>query len=861
MAAAAGECAVGQTERVLPNLDTSPDSRLPVRAVLSEVVAALGGGRSAVLVAPPGAGKTTLVPLALADAFSGRIIVAQPRRVAARAAARRMAALVGGRVGDLVGFSVRGESRVGPDTRIEVVTTGVLLRRLQHDPELPGAAAVMLDECHERHADTDLALAFLVDVRGVLRPDLALLATSATVDADRLARCLGGGVPVPVISAPVALHPTDIVWSPPDRPVRPAYGLPVDPRLLDHVAATVRRALSEAGGDILVFLPGVWEINAVAARLANHSSDVDLLALHGRQTAQVQDAALAPGIRRRIVLATGVAESSLTVPGVRVVVDAGLAREPRTDHARGLGSLVTVRVSKASATQRAGRAGRQGPGRVYRCWSAAEHERLAEHAQPEVAVADLTSFALELACWGHPDSAGLQLLDAPPPAAMQVARATLKGLGALDIEGRVTARGRAIAAVGAHPRLARALIDGADIVGRDRAAQVVAILADDGLVGSQDDLVTAWRRLRDGVDRGATARWREEVRRLTSRRSEELAKAQRAGGTADALTDDLAAGLVVGLAFPERLARARSTGARTYLMVGGTAAELAPTSILPGASWLAIAVADRAPGSVSARVRLAAVVDEATARQAAAPLLVSEDEVAWLDGDVVARRVRRLGAIVLSDERLAHPDKGLVAGAILMGLRKEGLGLLSWRPDALALRDRLAFCHLAFGAPWPAVDDQSLLDRLPEWLGPELARARHRSDLLSIDCGAALRRLLDWRQAARLDEVAPERLTVPSGSRVRVDYSDPRAPVLAVKIQEAFGWHAAPTIADGRVTVVLHLLSPAGRAAAVTSDLPSFWRNGYPQVRGELRGRYPRHAWPEDPTSAPPTRRTQPRRH
>jgi ATP-dependent helicase HrpB len=841
---------------VLPNLDTSPDSQLPVRAVLAQLVAALRVGRSAVLVAPPGAGKTTLVPLALADAFRGRIIVAEPRRVAARAAARRMAALVGGRVGDLVGFSVRGESRVGPDTRIEVVTTGVLLRRLQRDPELPGAAAVMLDECHERHADTDLALAFLVDVRGALRPDLALLATSATVDADRLARCVGGGVPVPVISTPVALFPTDIVWSPPDPPAKPTYGLQVDPRLLDHVAATVHRALGEADGDILVFLPGAWEINAVAARLASRPSEVDLLALHGRQTAQVQDAALAPGSRRRIVLATSIAESSLTVPGVRVVVDAGLAREPRTDHARGLGSLVTVRVSKATATQRAGRAGRQGPGRVYRCWSAAEHERLAEYAQPEVAVADLTSFALELACWGHPDGAGLQLRDAPPPAAMQVARATLEGLGALDIEGRITARGRAIAAVGAHPRLARALIDGADIVGRDRAAQVVAILADDGLVGSQDDLVTAWRRLRDSVERGATARWRDEVRRLTSRQTADLAKAPPGGPT-----DDLAAGLVVGLAFPERLAKARSAGARTYLMVGGTAAELAPTSTLPGASWLAIAVADRAPGNVSARVRLASVVDEATARQAAAPLLVTRDEVAWLDGDVVARRVQRLGAIVLSDEPLARPDMRLVAEAILAGLRKEGLGLLSWGRDALTLRDRLAFCHLAFGAPWPAVDDEALLDRVPEWLGPDLARARRRGDLLSIDVGAALRRLLDWRQAARLDEVAPERLTVPSGSRLRVDYSDPRAPALAVKIQEAFGWQSAPTIADGRVTVVLHLLSPAGRPAAVTSDLPSFWRNGYPQVRGELRGRYPRHPWPEDPTSAPPTRRTQPRRH
>lgn len=846
---------VGQTGRMLPDVEASPDSRLPVRAVLPAVVGALTGGRGGVLVAPPGAGKTTLVPLALADAFGGRIVVAQPRRVAARAAARRMAALVGGRVGEQVGFSVRGERRVGPDTVVEVVTTGVLLRRLQRDPELPGTTVVMLDECHERHADTDLALAFLTDVRDTLRPDLAVLLASATVDADRLARCLGGDVSVPVISATVASFPTDIVWSPPDRPIRPAYGVQVDPRLLDHVASTVRRGLREADGDILVFLPGGWEIDAVAARLRDRPSDVDLLTLHGRQPARVQDAALAPGTRRRIVLATGIAESSLTVPGVRIVVDAGLAREPRIDLARGLGALVTVRVSKAAAAQRTGRAGRQGPGRVYRCWSAAEHDRLAEHAQPEVAVADLTGFALELACWGHPDGTGLRLLDVPSPAAMQVARATLRDLGALDAGGRVTARGRVIAAVGAHPRLARALIDGGETVGRDRAAQVVAILGDDGLAGSQDDLVTAWRRLRDGVDRGATARWREEVRRLTSGRSDKPAPA-----SGDDLPDDLAAGLVIGLAFPERIAKARSAGAGTYLMVGGTAAELAPASTLPGASWLAIAVADRAPGSISARIRLAAVIDEATARQAAAALLAGADEVAWRDGDVVARRVLRLGAVVLSDERLARPDRALVAAAIQTGLRKEGLGLLSWGREAVALRDRLAFCHLAFGAGWPAVDDEALRDRVPEWLGPDLARARGRGDLSRVDVAAALRRLLDWRQAARLDEVAPERLTVPSGSRVRVDYGDPAAPFLAVKIQEAFGWASAPTVADGRVTVVLHLLSPAGRAAAVTSDLPSFWRNGYPQVRAELRGRYPRHAWPEDPTTAPPTRRAAPRR-
>jgi ATP-dependent helicase HrpB len=840
---------------VLPDPDAAPDTNLPVRAVLPDVLRALREAGAAVLVAAPGAGKTTLVPLAMADAFAGRIVVAQPRRVAARAAARRMATLAGGPVGGAVGYTVRGESRTSAATRIEVVTTGVLVGRLQRDPDLPGTGAVVLDECHERHLDTDLALAFLVDVRAALRPDLALLATSATVDADRLARSLGAGVPVPVLRAPSALYPTETLWCPPDRPIDPAHGLRVDPRLLDHVATTVRRALRESDGDVLVFLPGAGELSAVAARLSDLRADLDLLLLHGRQPARVQDAALSPGTRRRVVLATTVAESSLTVPGVRVVVDAGLAREPRTDHARGLGSLVTVRVSRSSAAQRAGRAGREAPGRVYRCWSAAEHDRLPEHAQPEIAVADLTGLALELACWGHPDGEGLALPDAPPQAAMQVARSTLQALGALDAQGGVTARGRAIAAVGAHPRLARALIDGADLVGPDRAAQVVAVLADDAVAGSQDDLVVAWRRLRAGVDPGASARWREEARRLASR-----GPAGRAGEVERDLRDDLAAGLVVGLAFPERLARAREQGASAYLMTGGTAAQLAPGSALTGVQWLAIAVADRSPGSAAARIRLAAAVDEATARQAAAPLLASDEEVVWSDGDVRARRVRRLGAVVLSEHRLSHPDRALVVEALLAGLHRDGIGLLPWGREAQALRERLAFCHRTFGPPWPPVDDEALLERAGEWLGPELARSRQRADLDSVDVAAALRRLLPWPQAARLDEVAPERLSAPSGSHLRVDYRDPQAPVLAVAVQEAFGWQRAPVIAEGRVTVLLHLLSPAGRPVAVTTDLPSFWRTGYPQVRAELRGRYPRHAWPEDPTTATATRRAQPRR-
>ncbi|ADP83693.1 ATP-dependent helicase HrpB [Pseudofrankia inefficax] len=853
---------------------------LPVRDVLPALLAALAGDLraapgsgagprgAAVLVAPPGTGKTTLVPLALADEVSGRVVVAEPRRIAVRAAARRMASLIsgaggerGGEVGGTVGYTIRGERRVGPSTRVEVVTTGVLVRRLQRDPELPGTDVVILDECHERHLDADLALAFMLDVRATLRPDLRLLATSATADTRRLAGLLGGAGPAaPVVGTDAALFGVDVVWAPAPGPIAPAHGLRVDPRLLDHVAATIGRALRETSGDVLVFLPGAGEIAAVAGRIAGHRETVDVLTLHGQQSGQAQDAALRTGPRRRIVLATAVAESSLTVPGVRVVVDAGLARSPRMDHARGLGSLVTVRVSRSSASQRSGRAGREAPGRVYRCWSAAEHDRLPAHPEPEIAVADLTGFALDLAVWGHPGGAGLELLSDPPAGAMEAAGASLRALGALDATGRVTARGRAIAAVGAHPRLARALIDGGPAVGAQRAAEVVAILSGDGPAGAgpSDDLVAGWRRLRAGTDRAASARWRDEARRLRPAAEPTAPAGESPGGD---VTDDLAAGLVVGLAFPERLARARAPGGATYLMAGGTAAELAGGSALAGAEWLAIAVADRGAGRTSARVRLAVTLDAATAREAGAAFLSTVDEVAWSGGDVVARRVERLGAIVLAERPLARPDRSLLEAAILDGLRQEGLAVLRWTRDATALRERLAFCHRVLGDPWPDVSDAALLESAPAWLGPDLRDARRRADLERVDAGPALRRLLPWPRAARFDELAPERVEVPSGSRVRLDYSGTGGPVLAVKIAEVFGWERVPAVADGRVPVVLHLLSPAGRPVAVTSDLASFWRSGYPRVRAELRGRYPRHPWPDDPTAAAPTRRVAPRGH
>lgn len=850
---------------------------LPVRTALPALEAALDGPGCAVLCAPPGTGKTTLVPLVLAGlvrpdgAARGprrRVIVAEPRRIAARAAARRMAWLLGERVGASVGFTVRGERVVGRDTVVEVVTTGVLLQRLQRDQELGGVDVVIIDECHERHLDADTVAAFLLDVRATLRPELRLVAASATTDAEGWARLLGDA---PVVEARGVTHPLEVVWAPPVRPVRPPHGMRVDPALLTHVASVVRRALAERAGDVLVFLPGVGEIGRVAGQLGSAGElGAEVLQVHGRAPAEVQDAVLAGSGdgNRRVVLATSVAESSLTVPGVRVVVDSGLAREPRTDHARGLSALTTVRASQATARQRAGRAGREAPGAVYRCWDEAQDGRLARFPAPEIKVADLAAFALQAACWGDPDASGLALLDAPPAGALAAARAVLAAIGAVDAAGRVTDRGVRMSRLGLHPRLARALLDGAEEVGARRAAEVVALLSEEPPRAYGDDLAAAWRTAKRGGD-GYAARWRQEARRLASAlpgaepgagRSARSDRNDTNGGTRDRveLTDDAVVGVVAAYAFPERVARARGGGA--FLMVSGTGAELGDGSGLRDAPWLAVAVADRPATAVSARVRLAAVIDEDTARTAAAHLLVAGEEVRWEDGDVVARQVRRLGAVELSVRPLRKPDPALVRAALLDGLRREGPGtLLRWTRDTEALRERLGFLHRALGAPWPDVSDAALLDAADDWLEPELSRARRRADLTRIEAGQALRRLLPWSsgQAGRLDELAPERIQVPSGSRVRVDYGGEQ-PVLAVKLQELFGLTATPTVAG--VPVLVHLLSPAGRPAAVTADLASFWRDGYRAVRAELRGRYPRHPWPEDPTQAAATRRLNDRR-
>ncbi|MFJ9395172.1 ATP-dependent helicase HrpB [Streptomyces californicus] len=823
--------------------------RLPVRTAVPALARALDDRGVAVLCAPPGTGKTTLVPLVLAG-LTGRgpvrrVLVAEPRRIAARAAARRMAWLLGERPGERVGFTVRGERVVGRGTVVEVVTTGVLLQRLQRDQELAGVDVVIIDECHERHLDADTVAAFLLDVREAIRPDLRLVAASATTDAEGWARLLGDA---PVVEAEGVAYPVEVVWAPPLRPVGPPHGMRVDPALLAHVAATVRRALAEREGDVLCFLPGVGEIGRVAGQLAG--LDAEVLQVHGRAPAAVQDAVLAgsAGGRRRVVLATSVAESSLTVPGVRVVVDAGLAREPRTDHARGLSALTTVRASRAAGRQRAGRAGREAPGTVYRCWDEAEDGRLARFPAAEIKVADLAAFALQAACWGDPDASSLALLDPPPAGAMGAAREVLAAVGAVDADGRVTPRGVRMSRLGLHPRLARALLDGAAELGARRAAEVVALLSEEPPREYGDDLAAALRAARRGQD-GYAGRWKQEVRRLFAQVDGGGAGESGGGGR----SDDAAVGLVAALAFPERVARARGDGA--FLMVSGTGAELREGSRLRSAPWLAVAVADRPSHAASARVRLAAVVDEETALAAAGRLRVRGEEVRWTDGDVVARSVDRLGAVELAVRPLKEPDTGLVRGALVEGLRREGLGLLRWSRDAEQSRARLAFLHRVLGAPWPDVSDGALLADPDAWLEPELSRARRRSDLGRLDAGQALRRLLPWAtgEAARLDELAPERIEVPSGSRIRVEYGGEQ-PVLAVKLQEVFGLAETPRVAG--VPVLVHLLSPAGRPAAVTADLASFWREGYRAVRAELRGRYPKHPWPEDPATVPATRFT-----
>lgn len=832
---------------------------LPIDAVLPDLDRALAAATAAVLVADPGAGKTTRVPLALLAApwLAGRrIVVLEPRRLAARAAARRMAATLGEEVGDTVGYRVRGEARISRRTRIEVVTDGLFLRRLQREPDLPGTGLVVFDELHERSLETDLSLALALDAREALAPDIRLLAMSATLDAGAVAALLGDA---PVIrstgrSFPVAIRHVG----------RPAAG----ERLERAVAATVRRAIAEEPGSALVFLPGMSEIRRTEAELSAGGlpPGTEVVALHGDLPAEAQDAAIraAPPGRRKIVLATSIAETSLTIEGIRIVVDSGLARAPRFDPNTGMGRLETLRASRAAAEQRTGRAGRLAPGVCYRLWSEAEHRALPAFAVPEICEADLAGLALEIARWGVRDAAALRWLDAPPPPMLAQARAVLRELGALDADGSITAHGLAMAELGLHPRLAHMLIAGH----RQGAGSLACALA--SLIGERDplraggparprsaDLRLRVDALRAGpggdrdFDRGALAAARKLSRDL-----------ERQLGIGAHVPEDGASeacGALVALGWPERVAQRRG-GLGQFRLANGRGAFLPPEDRLASEDFLA--VADLDGGARDARIHLAAPIDRATLERIFAASIQTCETVRWDKGEeaVQAVRERRLGSLVLHRARVETADPAAVAAAMVEGIGSIGLHCLDWTRAAVALRQRIAFLGARDpDGSWPTMDDAALLATLPAWLGPALPGMTRRAQLARIDVHACLGNLLDWRQRQRLDAEAPTHVDVPSGSRLPIDYADPADPVLEVRLQEMFGARESPRIAGGRVALTLRLLSPAGRPLQVTRDLAGFWSGSYADVRREMRGRYPRHPWPDDPLAAPATRRAKPR--
>ena len=834
---------------------------LPVAAARAELEAAAGSG-ALVVTAPPGTGKTTLVPPLIANLTAGTTLVTQPRRVAVRAAARRIAQLDGSALGGPVGFTVRGQREVGAGTRLEMLTPGVLLRRLLADPALPGVGAVLLDEVHERSLDTDLLLGMLAEARQ-LREDLLVGAMSATLDAAAVAALLDGA---PVVEVPSALHELRTDFAPPPSPRLDERGVPRE--YLDHLARTAARTRAEEGCDALVFVPGAREVDETVARLRSLvGAEVEVLGLHGRLDAAAQDRATGgrrPGEPPRIVVSTAVAESSLTVPGVHLVVDAGLSREVRRDRGRDMSGLVTVGASRAAVDQRAGRAARLGPGRAVRCFSPADLAGMPAQSPPEITAADLTDAALQLACWGTPRGAGLALPTPPPAPESRAAEATLQAMGLVDPDGRPTDAGERVARLPVGVREARALLAGAPLLGARAVAEVVAALSGDHRPRGAD-LSALLTDLRSGRA-PAAGPWRRETSRL-----ERIAGSAPAAAPGTALTAARAeerVGAVLALGRPERIARRIEDG-RSYLLASGTRAALPEGSSLLGAPWLAVWEVQRAQGRAAdgtgAVVRAAAPLTEADALALGAGLLREERAAHLQDGSVRVRRTRSLGAIELASTPVPATGDDAVP-AVLAAVRERGLDVLEPSEAARSLRARLGLLHRELGAPWPAMDAESLLGGLETWLAPQLTgrsgRAATRLD--TIDVTGGLRLLLPWPEASALDALVPERLAVPSGGSARIDYPDPEdpsaRPVVAVKLQELFGLAETPRLVDGRVPVLFHLLSPARRPLAVTDDLRSFWDGPYREVRKELRGRYPKHPWPEDPWPAPATARTTRRR-
>jgi ATP-dependent helicase HrpB len=816
----------------------------PVEEVVPALIDALAASNCAVLSAPPGAGKTTRVPLVLLQAAwlgKNQILMLEPRRLAARRAASYMAQQLGERVGQTVGYRIRGDAVVSKATRIEVVTEGILTRMLHANPELPGVGLVIFDEFHERSIHADLGLAFALDVQKHLREDLRVLVMSATLDGVAIARLLQGA---PVVESAGKMYPVET------RYARFASEKPLEVRIAD----TVARALASEEGDILVFLPGMREIRRVEEKLQGQSNeDVVVHILHGDLSASVQEDALtpAPPGKRKVILSTSIAETSLTIDGVKIVVDSGLARTVRFDPRRGMSGLVTIPVSRAVADQRRGRAGRQSAGVCFRLWREEEHVQLSEYPVPEIRVSDLAHAALDLALWGAPMGEGLSFLDPPPAAHVAQAQGVLKALGALTDDGRLTPHGRTMAGLPIHPRLAHMIIRGKKLGRGVAACELAAILEERDLLGggakADVDLasrIDAFRRGR-GLAVGVHDRIAAQKRRLMDMVDIE-----------DDREGDSECGILVALAYPERIARKRAARGGSYQLANGTIAVL-PHGNLGREEFLAIADIDA--GSGDAKIYLAASIKENELEGAFSEEILSEKEIEWNDvkRQVRARSVRKLGAVVLSEQPL-EPTGDEITRALIEGIRRTGLQCLPWEKESDRFRSRVQWVRRSIKeiSEWPDLSDDALRASLENWLAPFLDRMWKLDQLQRLDLVEILRSMFNHQQLRDLDRLAPSQLLVPSGSRIALDYSPTDHPALSVKLQELFGLTETPRVGGGIIPVTIHLLSPAARPLAVTQDLRSFWQNVYPEIRKQLRARYPKHPWPENPMTATPSRRT-----
>jgi ATP-dependent helicase HrpB len=842
---------------------------LPIEDALPALRQALADHSSAVLQAPPGAGKSTRVPLAMLDERwlgSQKIVMLEPRRLAARAVATRMAQTLGESVGTTVGFRTRLETRVSAETRIEVVTEGILTRWLQNDAALEGIGLVIFDEFHERSIHADLGLALCLDAQHTLREDLKLLVMSATLDGKAVASLLDEA---PIVTSEGRNFPVDIRWSATDAAIRAQRSMRGEPRIEDQIASVIVRAIAEESGDVLAFLPGQGEIRRTQSLLESRDlpKSVRLFPLYGELGGDLQDDALqrSPPGHRKVVLATNIAETSLTIEGVRVVIDSGLARRAAFDPASGMSRLETVRISRASAEQRCGRAGRLEPGVCYRLWTQTEHAALAAQTLPEIAQADLAPLALELAGWGVRDPNTLRWLDSPPSAAFAQAVDLLKQLGAIAADGRITAHGREMTKLSAHPRLAHMILRSQDWGLQDIALIIAALLGERDLLRFSGtdrnvDLRVRLDVLQDSRSGPSTAQVDSGTRQRIKRTIDQLQR-QLGANTKRIPSGDEEVGRLLALAYPDRIAQSRGSGGR-YLLSNGRGAHLPPAQSLAQQEFLVIADLDA--GDRDALIRLAAPISRSALEHDFSDAIEIRDRIEWDSREqaVAARREHWLGALRLEEARLQRTDPTALTQAVLVGIREMGLQCLPWTKESKYLQQRLLFAratHSREPNPWPDVSDATLAATTEQWLAPWLSNVTRREHLARLDMHAVLSSFVDWNLQQRLNTYAPTHFTVPSGSRIPIDYGSD-SPTLAVRLQEMFGLHETPRIAEGQVPLTIALLSPAHRPVQITKDLASFWARGYSEVKKDLKGRYPKHYWPDDPLCASATARAKPRK-